>query len=87
MRTSKEIVYRFYLMNLQILPSIYQNYDFFQNHLIIYSKLEWAIKLKEINYSCSENLKFIEFIRNENENVLPFELQQQFITSAHYELT
>lgn len=63
-------------MNLQILPWIYQNSHFVQNHIIIYSKLEWEIKLEEINYSCSGNLKFIKFTRDENENMLPFDLQQ-----------
>lgn len=49
------------------------NSIFFQIHLNVYSKLELTIKLKEINYSYSENLKLIEFTRNVNENT--FELQ------------
>jgi len=87
MCTWKEIVCKFYLMNFQILPWIYQNSNFVQNHLIIYSKLKWEIKVKEINYSCLKILKLLEFTRNVNKNMVHFELQQQFITSTHSELT
>ena len=68
-KTWKEIVCKFYLTNLQILPLIYQNFDFVQNHLIIYSKSKCAISLNEINHSCSWNIKFT---RNKYETMLPF---------------
>jgi len=67
--TWKEIVCKFYLTNLQILPLIYQNFDFVQNHLIIYFKSKCAISLNEINHSCSWNIKFT---RNKYETMLPF---------------
>jgi len=46
-------------MNLQFLPWIAQNSGFVQNHLIIYSKLEYAIILKKISYLCLVSFLFL----------------------------